>query len=316
MKERIWITGAAGFVGSQVASYFLKKNYEVHVFVRPTTNLWRLEPIKKQIVIHKGILDEKEKITKLAKKYPPSYVFHLASYGAYHTQKSVDESIQVNIKIIINLIEGLRGVPVKKFVITSSSSEYGKKESVMKESDLLEPVSYYAITKAAQTYIAQMYAVMEKTPITILRLFNVYGPLEEEGRLVRNVITACLSNQPVKLATGKEARDFIYVDDVCNAFLKAMKPNVGIGKIYNVGTGVQTTIEQLSKLIKKLTNSISPIMLNAYEGREWDNTHWKAYTKKSKNELGFVAKTSLSEGIIKTIEWYKAIKNSQKLPAK
>lgn len=318
MKKSVWITGAGGFVGANLTFYLIKKGYKVHAIVRSQSNLTRLAECKKEISIHKNILGDPKKISQLAKETKPIYIFHLASYGAYPTQQDFSKMVATNMLAFINLREGLNDIPIKKIIVAASSSEYGKKTLKMKETDFLEPNNNYAITKAAQTNLAQMFYQIEGFKTIVVRLFNVYGPYEEKGRLVRSVIETCLSHEPVKLAAGSEARDFIYVDDVSEAFLKAARSKK-IGGVYNAGTGRQTTIYQLAKLVKKLTKSNSPIMLNAYPGRSWDTTHWKADTRKSKKELLFSATNTLTEGLIKTIKWYEKQnpkKPSKKLPKK
>lgn len=303
--KEILVTGAAGFIGANLVRRLLKEDYIVHAITSKGGNLWRLKNVEKKIVIHEGLLDDLKKIKQLFRKITPYAVFHLATYGSYPFQQDTHMMIDTNIIGTLNLLESLKEVNYKQLVVTGSSSEYGKKEKPMKESDLLAPNNYYAVTKAAQTHLCQVYAQSNRKPLVIFRLFNVYGPYEEKGRLVRSVIESALAKKPISLASGREARDFTYVLDVVDAFMHVLKQKQFIGEIFNIGTGIQTTIGELAKTIVYLVGQKVPIRLGAYKGREWDAFHWKADISKAKSVLGWSPKTSLNEGLRKTIEWYR-----------
>lgn len=303
--DKILITGGAGFVGANLIQKLIKKNYSLYILIRKNENLWRINSIKNKIHIYENILNNKEKLTLLLKKIRPKYIYHLATYGAYPKQQNLNNMIQINIKGTVNLLSASCDIDYKKMIVTGSSSEYGKKIKPMQESDFLEPNNFYAAAKAAQTYFCQAFSYTFNKPINILRLFNIYGPYEEKGRLVCSVIKSALEGSPISLATGKEARDFTYVDDVSDAIIKSSAKKLPLGAIYNVGTGKQSTILDLAKEVVKITKSNSKINLNVYPGRKWDTTHWIADIKSIKKDVGWSPKHSLSEGLKKTIIWYK-----------
>lgn len=305
MSKVILLTGGAGFVGANLIRGLLAKKYVIHTIIRKGSSIWRLDGISKKIEIHEGILDDKNKLKKLFEKIKPYAVFHLSTYGAYPTQQDLNLMIETNIKGTINLLEASNKIPYKHMVVVGSSSEYGEKNKPMGESDVLEPNNFYAATKAAQTHIAQVWAYTFHKPIIIPRFFSVYGPFEEKGRLVRSVVESALSGSPIKLATGKEARDLIFVEDVVNALIYIISRRSHEGQIFNIGTGKQTTILQLAKKVKGLTKSNSPIQLNSYPGRRWDTYRWVSNMNKTKRFLKWKSKYSLDEGLKKTIAWCK-----------
>lgn len=309
MKKTAIVTGGSGFIGANLVNRLLKENFSVHIISRKDGDLWRLSKIKNKISIHAGALDDGKKLKRLFNRIKPYAVFHLATYGSYPFQKDLQKIIDVNIKATCDLLESLRQTSYKNLVIAGSSSEYGKKDQVMREASILEPNNFYAAAKAAQTYFCQVFAKTYNMPLVTLRLFNVYGPYEEKGRLVRSVIEAALANQPVKLATGKEARDFIYVEDAADAFLQATNFSDFKGEVFNIGTGRQLTIKQLAQKVFRILGIKPKLQLNAYEGRRWDSYHWKADINKTAKLLKWKSKTSLEEGLQKTINWYKETVN-------
>lgn len=305
MKKRIVVTGAGGFVGANLVRRLITDGYEVHAFVRRGGSLWRLEDVKKKLVIHEGILDDAPVLQKRLTRISPYGICHLATYGSYPKQQNHGDLIHRNITVLFNLLDVLRTLPYTHFLVAGSSSEYGKKDVAMRESDILEPNNLYAAMKAAQTHLVQVYARETGRNATILRLFSVYGYFEEEGRLVRNVIEAALKNRDIKLATGREARDFVYAEDVADAFAHALKGKPFQGEVFNIGTGRQTTIRELALLVKKLAGSTSRILPNSYPGRPWDAYHWQADMRKTRHVFGWKPSTTLSGGLRKTILWYR-----------
>lgn len=303
MKKLI-ITGASGFVGANLVHFFLKKGFTIHACVRSSSSLHRLNSMLPDMHLHKDTLSSQQKIEHLLKTVKPDGIIHLATYGAYPSQTDIPLTIETNIFTILNLFEALRKIPCPKLIIAGSSSEYGKKETKMKETDVLRPNSLYGAAKAMQTHIAGVYGTLYNIPSCVLRLFAVYGPNEEPGRLVRTVIEKALKNEPILLATGKEARDFIYVDDVARACLSFLRAKPTYGDIFNIGTGIQTTTEQLAKKIVTLTKSSSPIRLNVYKGRPWDSYTWKADLNTTFAYSTFKPLFSLEKGLQKTIQTY------------
>lgn len=305
MKKTVIVTGGGGFIGANLVIKLLRRNFLVHVISREGGDLWRLSGIKDKIVVHSGALSNSSNLNKLIKKISPFAVFHLVTYGSYPSQQNIQKIVDVNIKTTCNLLESLRQASCKHLVVAGSSSEYGKKEKAMSETDILEPNNFYAAVKASQTYFCQAFAKTYNMPLIILRLFNVYGPFEEKGRLVRSVIEAALQAKPVKLATGKEARDFIYVDDVADAFMHATKFDNFKGEIFNIGTGRQLTIKQLAEKVYRLIGKKPDLLLNSYSGRQWDSYCWKADMTKTIKLLQWESKTSLEKGLQETVKWYK-----------
>lgn len=305
MGRKAIVTGGSGFIGANLVNKLLEKKFQVHIITRENGDLWRLNDIKNKITVHQGILNDCVSLKKLFKKNSPFTIFHLAAYGSYPFQQDVETMIDVDIKTTYRLLECLRQTKYDNLIIAGSSSEYGKKSKLMDELDLLEPNNFYAAAKAAQTHFCQVFAKTYNMSLIILRLFNVYGPFEEEGRLVRSVIESVLNNKPVRLATGKEARDFIYVEDVADAFVYAASKKKIKGEIFNIGTGKQTTIKTLAQEVFRLMKMKPKILLNAYKGRKWDSYNWKADVDKTNKILGWKSNVSLEEGLLKTIKWYE-----------
>lgn len=304
--EPVLVTGGAGFVGANLCYRLVQLGAQVHVPLKKTTLLWRLQPLGSKVREHAVSLTDRTVLKDLVKAVKPRYVFHLAARGAYSDQDDVADIITGNLEATANLLVALKEIPLKGFVQAGSSSEYGFKRHPMRENELLEPVSFYAATKAAATHLAQVFSLREGVPAVTLRLFSAYGPWEEPKRLIPAIIARALAHQPLLLTQGHERHDFVYVDDIVDAFLlAAQKAQQHQGKIFNVGTGKQYSIKEV---VAELQKQLGPLdcQWGAYPGRKWDTDYWVADPSYTKKTLGWKAATTFPNGLKKMTAWVKA----------
>ena len=305
-RKKILITGGAGFIGAALTRKLLLKGFEPHLFLRKSTNLWRIKDLLSQINFYNVDLLDKLKVEKTVKKINPFAIFHLATYSSYRDQSKYEKIIQTNIKGTLNLLSTSKDISYELFVNTGSSSEYGIKNFPMKEDDSLEPISFYAAAKAGATYICKVFALEFNKPIVTLRPFSVYGPYEADDRLIPTVIKALINNETIKLTDGNKRRDFVYIDDVVDAYIKSLEKKSKIsGQVLNIGTGVEYTNEEIVKILFKVSGKKARIEKGAFPKRLWDNPHWVSDTSLTKRVMGWESKTSLQEGLKKTYEWFE-----------
>jgi nucleoside-diphosphate-sugar epimerase len=190
-------------------------------------------------------------------------------------------------------------------VNTGSSSEYGFKQFAMRETDIVEPVSYYAVTKCAQTLLCSHFAKQEKKPVVTLRPFSVYGPYEEPSRLIPTLIISLLKGKKMNLVSPLVARDYIYIEDMISAYLKIAQLIKYPGEYFNIGTGVQTTIRDLVNLSVKISGKDGNFAWGGMKDRKWDTNVWVADISKAKRLLNWNPKYTLESGIDKSTEWFK-----------
>lgn len=303
-KRRVFITGGSGFVGANLTRFLLKKNYSIHILNRSKQLPWRLKNLSASITVHKGDVTDAKSLKQILLKANPDYIIHLAAYGAYHYQTELEKMVQVNIEGTKNLLEASKDIPYKCFINTGSSSEYGFKNKPMKETDFCDPVSYYAATKLAATNICKVFARINNKPIVTLRLFSVFGPYEEPTRFIPTIMKALLQKQQIKLTPGNQRRDFIYVDDVSTAYMKALSLGKKIqGEIFNIGTGKEYTNDEVVKKLFAGAKDTTEIVKGAYPKRTWDTPHWKANISHVKNVLGWEAKRTLEKGLSQGYYW-------------
>jgi nucleoside-diphosphate-sugar epimerase len=306
--ERVFITGATGFIGSNLARRYLDQGAEVFVNVRKTSDTWRINDILAELNSVPVDITEYEKIKGALKKIRPDFIFHTATYGGSADQKITEKIIETNITGTVNLVRGCRDISISLFVNTGSSSEYGIKNSAMNESTLLEPVTEYGVSKAAATLFCKSYATAYNLPIVTLRLFSPFGRYEQKSRLVPSLILAALQKINPQISSRHFVRDFLYIDDVLDAYDSAINLRNPSGKIFNIGSGQQHSVgEVIDGIIRILGNEVT------YETgipQVWKNepTFWQADIKKAKSELHWKPAYSLESGLAATVDWFKVHK--------
>ncbi len=302
----VFVTGATGFIGSHLVRRLLKESYNTHILYRTTTSSSRLDDMLSKTTKHNVDICNKKSLEKLLKRIKPDYIFHLANIGIYGGKESPDEDVvNVNFLGTVNLIQSSKDIPYKFFVNTGSSSEYGRKNKKMKEDDSCFPESMYGITKLASTLYAQNFAKKTNKPVLTLRLFSPYGSYDDPNRFISTIIKQALANKEIRLTYPKNVRDYIFVDDVINAYISCIKNgNKLSGEIINVGSGKQHTIEEVLNTVTKLIHTKSRVVKDDTITR-YESVIWQADITKAKNLLDWRPTTTLEDGLKQTIEWYK-----------
>lgn len=304
--KRVILTGATGFIGSNLARRLLRDGHELHLLVRPSYKSCRIEEIRDDMRLHEVDLGNEKVLTDVVGKIQADWVFHLSAHGAYSTQKNLRKIVQTNIVGTLNLVEACLKTGFEAFINTGSSSEYGFKDHAPSETEWLEPNSHYAITKAFTTLFCRHTAQSRKVHLTTLRLYSVYGPYEETSRLIPTLIRLGLQNKLPLLVNPNIGRDFVYIDDVIEAYLlAAAQPDQEPGPIYNVGTGTQTSIREVVAVAKKVLGITDEPEWGSMPDRQWDTNTWIADNRKIKNKLGWQPHSIFEQGFRLMVKWFR-----------
>ncbi|TEB05272.1 GDP-6-deoxy-D-mannose reductase [Pelotomaculum schinkii] len=302
---KVLVTGATGFVGSCLTRRLVDLEYDVHIFTRRNSNKWRIKDLLGRVAEYEVDLRDAGNVAKEVLKIAPAIICHLATYGGFAFQKTPSVIIESNLIGTINLLRACEKTGFDCFINTGSSSEYGIKTAPMSECDILEPVGDYGVSKAAATLFCRSEAIVKKLPIVTLRLFSPYGPWDDPKRLIPYVIKSLLRGEPPVLSVPEFCRDFVYIDDVLDGYLKVMKTPLTGGEIFNIGSGKQHSIGEVVSLITNmLGNGLEPRwgMVNSHRPEPGS---WVADIGKIKTKLGWLSNTSLWEGLKKTTAWIR-----------
>jgi UDP-glucose 4-epimerase len=318
-NSKVLVLGGAGFIGSFVVSELLKEEVsEVVVydnFARGKREYLSdsLKDKRCKVFPIGGDIREIDILNKAMEGM--DYVICLSAMWLLHCKDFPRTAFDVNIAGTFNVLEACVKNNIKKLIWSSSASVYGDAVEIpMTESHPFNNKNFYGATKIAGEAMATAFHDRYGLKVIGLRYMNVYGPHQDQTAAYTGVVPIMLNKidaneAPVINGDGSQAYDFIYVEDVARCNVQALKADVDYG-FYNVGTEVQTSIKELCDLILKLKNSDLKVTYKPYsvdDARALVQNRIGSAVKAEK-ELGFKYKYSLTEGLLKLIEW----RNNQK----
>ncbi|MBF0548377.1 MAG: NAD-dependent epimerase/dehydratase family protein [Candidatus Riflebacteria bacterium] len=303
--KTVVLTGATGFIGANLTRRLLKDGHSIHLLLRRDSPRWRIKDIASDIVLHEISLLERDSLQKTLNKIRPDWIFHLAAFGGSSWQVDRKKIIETNLLGTINLLDASMENGFEAFLNAGTSSEYGLKDHPPSETELLEPNSCYAIAKAGATNYCRHIGVTKKARTVTLRLYSAFGPFEQPKRLMPVLILKALKGVFPPLVDPEVSRDFVYVDDVTDAFVIAAEfDKVEPGSIFNIGTGIQTKMRDVVAFAKKHFCITATPQWNAMNSRAWDTNIWIANNKKALETLKWKPKFSFEEGMKKMTAWF------------
>lgn len=311
LRGPILVTGASGFVGANLLNMLLAVRSDVYA-VEKRARSWRLANVKDEHIVGVDLTD-RAATKSLVSAINPQTVFDCVAYGAYSFEQDVERIYETNFLAVANLTDLLIQIPFTAYVHAGSSSEYGTNSAAPDESTNCEPNSHYAVSKLAAAEHLRYMGKEHGFPCVNLRLYSVYGPLEDTSRLVPKLVRAGLQQTFPSFVDPRISRDFIYVEDACAAFiLSAAKMHPGIyGENFNIGTGTMTTIADLAQTAKRVFGIPGEPQFGGMSNRAWDLSNWYSDPKRAQTALGWKAETSLDDGLRKTAAWVSSLTDEQ-----
>ena len=306
-KGPIFITGATGFVGSHIVRKLVSQGSDVHILIRPKSDLWRLKNLVPKITIHYGDLTDRFALEKIIAEVKPKGIFHFGVASIVSGLGAESETtIATNVFGTVNLMDVAASVPYDFFVTMGSFLEYGFKDHAIAEDELCQPGELYGVTKLAGTLYGQALARTAGKPIVMFRLFTPYGPYNEKERLTHKIIAAAFADKEIALTHGTVSRDFVFIDDVVELIFEAAEKALKYrGEIFNIGSGVRTPISDVVSYIVKKIGSKSEVKWGTFRTVSYDGDLWQADMTKTFSHFSWRPKVSLEEGLDSTIEHFK-----------
>jgi UDP-glucose 4-epimerase len=305
--KKFLVTGGAGFIGSHLCDALLHQGHEVVVLDNMTSGRVRnLASAGSRIKFIEG--DVRELPEHAAAIGHVDAVFHLAALiSGRDSLFEPDQYLDVNVAGTLRVIEFVAERRIPRILFASSSTVYGDAGvEQISEEVLPRPVTVYALSKLAGEHLLSLYGRMHGFSHVSLRLFNVYGPRQAIDHPYANVTckfshAAATGGTVQRYGDGEQTRDFIYVDDVVDVFLRLADGSRD--SIYNVGTGSDASINSLLDRLEEISGSRIPVEQHA----EWPNDVRRvcADSTRLQQELGFRAPTGMREGLASTVDFFK-----------
>eukprot|EP00009_Paramoeba_aestuarina_P009219 CAMPEP_0201521918 /NCGR_PEP_ID=MMETSP0161_2-20130828/16351_1 /ASSEMBLY_ACC=CAM_ASM_000251 /TAXON_ID=180227 /ORGANISM="Neoparamoeba aestuarina, Strain SoJaBio B1-5/56/2" /LENGTH=337 /DNA_ID=CAMNT_0047920655 /DNA_START=33 /DNA_END=1046 /DNA_ORIENTATION=+ len=321
-KEKILLTGGAGFIGSHVITLLLRRGDEVisvdevNDYYDPSIkqeNLEILEKVAKEegsgkYTFYKQDIGDVEGMRKIFEEHKPEIICHLAARAG--VRASIEQPFlycHSNLTGTMTMLEMAKEFKVKNFVFASSSSVYGDRPNPpFRETDNVDnPVSPYAATKKAGELLCYTYHHLHKFPVSCLRFFTVYGPRGRPDMAIFTFVDNIKRGKPIKqFGDGTTKRDYTFINDIVSGVVGAIDsyPNYPGYEIYNLGKGDLTTLKEFIDMVQELLGIKANI--NIMPMQPGDVSITQADIAKAKKQLGFNPQTPIREGLKEFIAWY------------
>lgn len=310
--ETILITGGAGFIGSHLSRWCIDRGYKVIVVDNCSTG--DVKNIHPDAIFFRSDITDPDLYEKLS-EFSIQSVFHLAAQSSGEvSHNNPVEDIRINTLGTVQILEFCKKNRIERFLYASSMAIYGNPEyNPVNESNYPNPESFYGLSKlCSEQYIQHYYYSGIKT--TIFRMFSVYGPgqnlLNLKQGMVSIFLAYLLNNEPLLIKGSLERfRDFIYIDDICSAWIEALDNEASYGKTYNLGTGIKTRVDELVSSLF----SVMDLDPNTYTVKICGNTPDDQFGLFAdidciSKDLKWKPVNTLSMGLEKMVKWAQSAK--------
>jgi nucleoside-diphosphate-sugar epimerase len=305
---RVFVTGAGGFIGSHLVKRLLDEGAHVHILLKKNSTVWRIKEALSRLTVWESDITDLDSLQSIIPRSDPQIIFHLAALvDVSRSWDLIMPMIHTNIIGTINLLTSLKGCRYEAFIYTASSEDYGDTGSLpLKESQREFPISPYSFSKVSSTFFCQMAAEVFDLPLTVVRLFPTYGPSQESSMLIPSAIRELLLKREFKMTPGEQKREFNYVDDVVEAYLKVAHCPSCQGEVINVGSGIPYRVKDVVAMIQGLIGGETRVKAGALTYRKGEGMESFCDNQKLRQLTGWSPKVSLEEGLRLTVEWYKS----------
>jgi nucleoside-diphosphate-sugar epimerase len=314
--SNILVTGGAGFIGSHIVDTLLHENFEVTIIDSLSTgNLKNIGNHKNEKSLHFIKCDIRDyEIVKKAMQDIDAVLHEAALVSVPMSVEDPTLTEDVNVKGTLNLLKASLDLDVKRFVFASSAAVYGDTPSIWKRENMVtKPTSPYGVCKLAAENFVRLYYELYGIETVSLRYFNVYGPRQNlDVNSSYSAVIPIFANRlsrdlpAIVYGDGEQTRDFVFVRDVVEANVLALKSNKAAGEVFNIGTATRVTVNQIADFLKRIMNK--KYLENLYlSPRPTDVRHVCADIGKAKRILGYTPKFSMKEGLVEFVKWHRGI---------
>ena len=308
------VTGAGGFIASHLVEALVRDGWKVRGMLRygSAGDLGTLadvsEETRRSVELRRGDLLDPEFVTECCRDVDT--VFHLgARISIPYSYSAPRDTIQVNCLGTLNVLEAVRQVGVRRLVHTSTSEVFGSAVSVpMDETHRLKGQSPYAASKIAADKIVESYHCSFGTPCVTVRPFNTFGPRQSPRAVISRIMQQVMEGGPIRLGSLWPRRDFTYVEDTVNGFLRAAEAEDAVGQEFNLGSGRDISIGDLAQTILKVIGCEREVISDDARERPADSevSRLLSDNRKAARLLGWSPAVSLEEGLGRTFEWWRS----------
>jgi len=300
-NKRVFITGATGFIGRHLLSALALSEAQVTIAVREPSSF----PQVRHVCV--GDVRDQEFMSTAIDACSPHIIFHLAgARDRVLSHAAFGQAFEANLTGTLNVLFAARQAPVlERIVVLGTAEEYGGNVAPFRESMRELPISAYSFSKQCATHLSQMMHANLGLPVTILRPSVAYGPGQRSDMFLPDLIQTLLRGEPFSMTPGEQTRDYVYVQDLVEALLRAgCRADIN-GEIINIGSGAPVRMAALVDRIEALLGREGWVRRGALDYRPGEPMAYWLDISKARQLLEWVPGTSLDEGLQRTVAWYR-----------
>jgi len=287
------VTGATGLVGSSLLRKLLREGAETGVLVWEPRELQRIEDLVPRVTL----LSDRESIRAFA----PEVVFHLAWSGVTRDTRNLPAQIHVNVPYALEVFRLAADAGARTWIGLGSQAEYGETTELLHETTAARPVEAYGVAKLAVATMTEKLCRLASMRYVWIRLVAAYGPADDHRRLIPMLIRTLAARESPSLTSGEQYVDYLYVEDVADA-LWAAAANEGVDGVFNLASGNPVRVRELAELVRDL---IAPGVQLGFAPSNGGARDLRADVSRFCAATQWTPRTTLREGVEKTIRWYR-----------
>jgi nucleoside-diphosphate-sugar epimerase len=299
---RVFVTGATGFIGSQVVRLALREGHEVMALVRHDSNMERIQDLRKEIDWVEGDLLTSAELEAPLRRKTPDLCLHLAWYADADRHRWAHDNLDC-LTGSLALLRVLHAIGCPRLLLAGTSVEYYTTTGYVSESSPISPANLYAAAKQSMFLMANHLDPQGNWKMAAARIFSLYGPWDDPRRLVPFIINKLLAGEVCELTKGEQIRDYSHVEDTASAVWAIAKSNV-TGPV-NVGSSQPVSVASIAERIAQLVGRPELLRLGALPQRPGDPAFLVANTERLRLEVGWKPRYDLATGLAHTIDWWR-----------
>jgi nucleoside-diphosphate-sugar epimerase len=303
MKNRILITGAAGFVGARVTRQLVEQGRDVALLLRPSSRTARIDDLLPRCTVIRGDLRQVEALSGALVDFAPETVLHLAWEGVKGSERNSEVHFQ-NVRSALDLYRLGESLGVKHFVGLGSQAEYGPAPGKLDELAPTRPTTVYGAAKLATCLLLERYAAATGQAFAWLRLFSSYGEDDDPSWLLQYLARTLLAGQRPAVTAAEQRWDYIHVDDVARAVVAVM--DFGARGIFNLGSGQAHPLHEVISLLRDAIDPSLEIGFGEVPYRPDQVMHLEADITALRAGTGWQPRIGLREGLAQLVAWHRA----------
>lgn len=309
MPRQILITGGSGMIGANLTHALVRRNDAVTILSRPSSDRWRMAALKEKVRIVEFDYEQGDDVNSVIEDLRPDVLFHLASTPFNPPSIAPESHFAVNVGMTMKLLDGIRAKsPHTKFIFAGSCAAYGQGDRITEDMSAA-PETMLGVAKQSARMLIEVYAKLYGLMTLNLCLFTPFGPWEGRERLIPHIILSALNGRDIEMTEGTQQRDYLFVDDVVDAFICAMDEVGHSGETLNICSGTSMPVRDVARKLLDIMGKDVELKLGALATRPDEIRIVSGDNEKALNVLNWSPSHSLDEALMKTVSWYQENKN-------